>query len=62
MDVSISTFSAEVRAVDDRTLVSPEVVDVVVREVLRRLERQAGSEDARRGEARLWNSVLEDPR
>lgn len=62
MDVSISTFSATVRAVDDRTLASPEVVDVVAREVLRRLESQRSSEAARRDEATLWNSVREDPR
>ncbi len=62
MDVTISEMHATVRAVDDRTLVSPEVVDVIAREVLRRLERDRSADDARRAEARLWNSVREDDR
>ncbi|HOA88675.1 hypothetical protein [Propioniciclava tarda] len=62
MDVHIGTFDAEVRAVDDRTLVSPEVVDVIAREVLRRLESRQSSEAARRADATVWNSVREDAR
>lgn len=60
MDVTISALNATVRAVDDRTLASPEVIDVIVREVLRRLESERTSDAARRDEARLWNSVREE--
>lgn len=62
MDVHIGQLDAEVRAVDDRTLVSPEVLDVVVAEVLRRLEARRASEASRRDESSLWGSVREDAR
>lgn len=59
MDVHISSFNATVRAVDDRTLVSPDVLEVVVAAVLRRLEAEQGSAAARRDDASLWGSVRE---
>jgi len=59
MDVHIGELNAQVRAVDDRTLVSPEVLDVVVAEVLRRLESRQASADAHRRDASLWSSARE---
>jgi len=61
MDVHISSLNATVRAVDDRTLVSPEVLDVVVSAVLQRLEAESARESARRADASLWGSVREGP-
>ncbi|MCW3494212.1 hypothetical protein [Microbacterium sp. SSM24] len=62
MDVHIGELSAEVRAVDDRTLVSPEVLDAVVAEVLRRLDARRSTEEAHREERSLWASVRESGR
>lgn len=59
MDIHIGELNAEVRAVDDRTLASPEVLEMVVAEVLRRLESRQGTEAARREDASLWGSVRE---
>lgn len=62
MDLHIGQVTAEVRAVDDRTLVSPEVIEVVVAEVLRRLESRQSSDAARRAETALWTSALDAQR
>jgi hypothetical protein len=62
MDVHIGELSAQVRAVDDRTLVSPEVLEVVVAEVLRRLESRQSSEAAHRRDAGMWGSAREEGR
>lgn len=59
MEVHIGELNAEVRAVDDRTLVSPEVLDVVVAAVLRRLEARESTEAARRADSSLWGSARE---
>lgn len=57
MDVQIGHLETTVRAVDDRTLVSPDVLDVVVRAVLERLAQTRGAEEARQDEATMWPSV-----
>ena len=62
MDVHVSSMNATVRAVDDRTLVSPEVMDVIVREVLARLASDRGVEASRRRDASMWESAREDER
>lgn len=62
MDLHIGQVTAEVRAVDDRTLVSPEVIEVVVAEVLRRLESRQSSDAARRAETALWTAALDAQR
>lgn len=62
MDVHIGELSAEVRAVDDRTLVSPEVLDAVVTEVMRRLDARRSSDESHREERALWGSVREGGR
>jgi len=60
MDVHVGQLTASVRAVDDRTLLSPEVLEEIVRQVLQRLEQQRSSERTAREDARLWSSVRED--
>lgn len=59
MDLHIGEVNAEVRAVDDRTLVSPEVLEVVVAAVLRRLDARQSSQDAQRADSAMWSSALE---
>lgn len=62
MDVHVSSLSATVQSVDDRTLVSPDVLDTIVREVLARLASERSTEESRRRETSLWDSVREDAR
>ena len=57
MDVHIENLQTTVRAVDDRTLLSPDVMDTVVAEVMRRWERVQGTTAQAKDEARLWPSV-----
>jgi hypothetical protein len=57
MDTSIGHVSLTVSAVDDRTLLSPDVMEVVVAEVIRRLDAQRSSAAAQREERSLWPSV-----
>jgi hypothetical protein len=57
MQMHIRRFESEIHAIDDRSLLSPDVLDRVVAEVLRALDlRRAG--DARRADdAALRSSV-----
>jgi hypothetical protein len=57
VDVHIENLQATVRAVDDRTLLSPDVLEAVVTEVMARWERRARSAAQARDEARIWPSV-----
>lgn len=57
MDVHIESLQATVRAVDDRTLLSPDVMETVVAEVMARWERRTTSLAQARDEARMWPSV-----
>jgi hypothetical protein len=57
MDVHIGRLDAEVTAVDDRTLLSPEVLDVVVRTVLARLERETEADRRHADDVTMWPSV-----
>jgi len=57
MDVHIDQMQATVHAVDDRTLLSPDVLEVVVAEVMKRMERKHSSAAAARDEAAMWPSV-----
>jgi hypothetical protein len=57
MDVHINDVETTVRAVDDRTLLSPDVMEVVVREVLTRLGREQEDDRRASGDRRLWQSV-----
>ncbi|GGL14686.1 hypothetical protein [Nocardia jinanensis] len=59
MDVHIGEIDTTVRAVDDRSLLSPEVLDAVAQAVLERLEQRRRLDAARRDEATLWGSVRE---
>jgi hypothetical protein len=58
MDVHVGEMQATVRAVDDRTLLSPDVMEVVVREVLDRLERERGRVARATDDTAMWPSVL----
>jgi hypothetical protein len=58
MDVHIGELEATVRAVDDRSLLTPEVLDAVADAVAIRLEHRRQSDRARHDEARPWGSVL----
>lgn len=62
MEVHIGELSAQVRAVDDRTLVSPEVLEEVVALVLRRLDARESTRAAERDERALWGSAREPGR
>lgn len=57
MELEIGTVDLNVRPVDDRTLLSPDVLEAVVRAVLARLA--AHGETAKRAEddRGMWNSV-----
>ncbi len=57
MDTSVEHVSLTVSAVDDRTLLSPEVMEVVVNEVMRRIDQRQASASARRDEMAVWPSV-----
>lgn len=57
MDVHIGEMEATVRAVDDRSLLSPDVLDAVAQEVLDRLDRRRQDESRRRDDATPWASV-----
>jgi hypothetical protein len=57
MSFDIGQVDLQVRAVDDRTLLSPDVMEVVVREVLARLEAQAGTRQRQREDVQVWGSV-----
>jgi hypothetical protein len=56
-DTSVGYVALTVSAVEDRTLLSPEVLDAVCTEVIRRLDRRQASTTAQRDEAALWPSV-----
>jgi len=57
MDLDIGTTELEVRPVDDRTLLSPDVLEAVVRAVVARLEGRADSSALARDDRGMWNSV-----
>ena len=57
MDLDLPKVDVHVTAVDDRTLLSPEVMEVVVTEVMARMERKRSSAVSAKDEAALWPSV-----
>jgi len=57
VDVHIENLQATVRAVDDRTLLSPDVMDTVIAELMTRWERRTSSRAQATDEARIWPSV-----
>jgi hypothetical protein len=59
MDLHVNEMETTVRAVDDRTLLSPDVMEVVVREVLARLRDQQEQAARARDDRTLWQSVRE---
>ena len=57
MDTNVGYLALTVSAVESRTLLSPEVMDAVCTEVIRRLDRRHASTSAQRDEAAMWPSV-----
>jgi hypothetical protein len=57
MDAHIGKLEADVHAFDDRTLLSPDVMEVVVREVLARIERDRQSTARHADDVGMWPSV-----
>jgi hypothetical protein len=57
MDVHIGEVNSEVRPVDDRSLLSPDVLDRLLQEVMRSLDARRESDTRREDEAQLWGSV-----
>lgn len=57
MAFDIGQVDLQVRAVDDRTLLSPDVMEVVVREVLARLDARSGSQQRHHDDVKVWGSV-----
>lgn len=57
MELDIGEVDLQVRPVDDRTLLSPDVLEAVVRAVLARLEEQGDSSRRAQDERNIWNSV-----
>ncbi len=59
MELEIGEVDLTVRPVDDRTLLSPDVLEAVVRAVLARLAEQSDGAHRARDERGMWNSVRE---
>lgn len=57
MQLHIGTIDSDVRAVDDRNLLSPDVLDRVVTEVMRALDARRLGETRRDDDAQLRSSV-----
>jgi hypothetical protein len=57
MELHIGRVDSEVRAVDDRSLLSPDVLDRVVAEVMRALDGRRAVEVRRTDDAALRSSV-----
>jgi hypothetical protein len=57
MDVHIGEMQSEVRLVDDRSVLSPEVLARVIEATLAELERRRAGEQQAHSDTRLWHSV-----
>lgn len=57
MDVHIGEMQSEVRPVDDRSVLSPEVLGRIVDATLAELRRRSASEDQAHQDTQLWHSV-----
>jgi hypothetical protein len=57
MDVHIGDVRSEVRAVDERGLLSPDVLARIVDEVTRAIDSRSVDAARRDGETQLWGSV-----
>ena len=57
MDVHVDQVQASVRVVDDRSLLSPDVLDAIVRAVVERLQGERDSAARAGDDRRLWPSV-----
>jgi hypothetical protein len=57
MELDVGDVDLDVQPVDDRTLLSPDVLETIVRAVLARLEDRLASGQHARDERGMWNSV-----
>jgi len=57
MDLDLPKVDVRVTAVDDRTLLSPEVMEAVVTAVMARIERTRSSIASAKDDAAMWPSV-----
>ena len=57
MDLDLPKVDVRVTAVDDRTLLSPEVMKTVVAAVMARMERRHSSNANAKDDAAMWPSV-----
>jgi hypothetical protein len=60
MEIEIGEVDLQVRPVDDRTLLSPDVLEAVVRAVVARLAERSDEANRARDEREMWNSVRGD--
>jgi len=57
VDVHIGEVESEVRAVDDRSLLSPDVLERIVAATVARLDDMKASKERGRDDTQLWHSV-----
>ncbi len=62
MDVHIGEINSTVRATDTQALLSPQVLDQIVKIVLERMRKEQAHEQRVAGEHRLRSGVLENHR
>ncbi|MFQ5812405.1 MAG: hypothetical protein ACE5I2_04330 [Anaerolineae bacterium] len=60
MDVHIGEMNSTVRATDSQSLVSPQILDQIVRAVLERLREEQAREERAEADRRLRSSVSGD--
>ena len=61
-DINVHSFSSTVRATDSQSLLSPQVMDRIVIEVMRRLQEKEDHDCRLDNDRRLSNSVLDQRR
>ncbi len=61
-DVHVHSFSSTVRATDSQSLLSPQVMERIVIEVMRRLQEKEAHDHRLENDRGLRNSVLDQPR
>ena len=57
MDVHIEQADVTVRAVDDRSLLSPDVLERIVEAVIARMAERRAEESRQSSDRQLWRSV-----
>ena len=57
MEFDVGEMDLDVRPVDDRTLLSPDILEAVVRAVIARLDERSDSAALAQDDRGMWNSV-----